>query len=212
MNTRKDLAAKLVDHQKRYGLATGRKNWRCLEELAESDAFQDLMRQEFPAQADVWPDALNRRKFLALMGASLALAGVNGCSVPPAPQGTIVPYARRPEEALPGVPQFFATTMVHGGDAVGLLVESHEGRPTKVEGNPDHPASLGATDIYHQASILTLYDPVRSQTVVRNDQIRGWADADEAIEKAMARIRQGHGAGLASSHGNKRVAHVGVAD
>src|SRR5207253_511569 len=108
----------------------------CLEELAETEAFQELMRQEFPALADVWPDALDRRKFLSIMGASLALAGLSGCSVRPAPQGTIVPFARSPEEVLPGIPQFYATTMVHGGDAVGLLVESHEGRPTKIEGNP----------------------------------------------------------------------------
>ena len=128
------------------------------------------MRQEFPALADVWPDSLSRGNFLRLMGASLALAGVGGCSVKPAPQGTIVPYVRSPEEIIPGRPMFFATTMIHDGDAVGLLVESHEGRPTKIEGNPDHPASLGATNIFNQASVLTLYDPARSQTVVRGDQ------------------------------------------
>ena len=76
-----------------------------------------------------------------------------------------MPYVRPPEEIVPGKPLFFATAMTLGGTGVGLLVESHMGRPTKIEGNPDHPASLGATDLFHQASILTLYDPDRSQTV-----------------------------------------------
>ena len=108
---------------------------------------------------------LSRRQFLTLMGASLALAGLSGCSVQPAPSGELVPYVHPPEEVVPGKPLFFATAMTLGGAAVGLLVESHMGRPTKIEGNPDHPASRGATDLYHQASVLTLYDPDRAQTV-----------------------------------------------
>ncbi len=89
------------------------------------------------------------------MGASLALAGLSGCSVKPAPPGEIVPYVHQPDDAVPGRPLFYATTMTMAGNAVGLLVESYAGRPTKVEGNPDHPASRGATDIFHQASVLT---------------------------------------------------------
>ena len=77
----------------------------------------------------------------------------------PAPSVDIVPYVRPPEEIVPGKPLFFATAMTLGGGGVGLLVESHLGRPTKIEGNPDHPASRGATDLFHQASVLTLYDP-----------------------------------------------------
>ena len=91
------------------------------------------------------------------MGASLALAGVTACTRQPAEK--IVPYVRQPEEIIPGKPLFFATAMPLGGVATGLLVESHEGRPTKVEGNPDHPASLGATDVFAQAAVLGLYDP-----------------------------------------------------
>src|SRR4029079_15450270 len=101
-------------------------------------------------------------------------------------QGTIVPYVRPPEEVIPGVPLFFATTMIHAGDAVGLLVESHEGRPIKVEGNPAHPASLGATGIFEQASVLDLYDPARSQAVMQGNEIRGWDDAERAIETALS--------------------------
>ncbi len=136
------------------------------------------------------------RKFLGLLGASLALAGIGGCSVRPAPEGTIVPYVHPPEEVLPGVPLYYATTIVHAGDAVGLLVESHEGRPTKIEGNPDHPASLGHTDAFHQASILTLYDPARSQAVMQGDQISGWDDVETAIRTALSEQRNKQGGGL----------------
>ena len=195
MNSRKDLHSKLAEVERELG-SSGRKYWRSLEELADSEAFGALMRQEFPTFADVWPDALSRRNFLGLMGASLALAGIGGCSVRPAPQGTIVPYVQPPEEIVPGTPLFYATTMVHGGDAVGVLVESHEGRPTKIEGNPDHPASLGATDIFQQASVLTLYDPLRSQTVVQGGRIKGWDDAESAIRAAIGNQQARRGAGL----------------
>ena len=99
------------------------------------------------------------------MAASLALAGLSGCSVAPAPSSKIVPYVQQPEELVPGRPLFYATAMTLGGVGVGLLAESHLGRPTKIEGNPWHPGSLGATDLFHQASVLTLYDPDRSQIV-----------------------------------------------
>jgi molybdopterin-containing oxidoreductase family iron-sulfur binding subunit len=196
MSDRKHLHAKLSELQQQLGEGTSPKYWRGLEELAETAPFQELMQQEFPNCADVWPDALSRRKFLSLMGASLALAGLSGCSVRPAPPGTIVPYVRQPEAIVPGVPLFFATTMVHGGDAVGLLVESHEGRPTKIEGNPDHPASLGATSTFHQASILTLYDPARSQAVVRGNQISAWDDAERAIRSVTSSQHGRRGSGL----------------
>ncbi len=196
MNSRKNLASQLTAIQDRLGNSQGPRYWRSLEEMAGSEAFQELMRGEFPQQADVWPDSLSRRKFLTLMGASLALAGLNGCSVQPAPSVDLVPYARPPEEVVPGRPLFFATTMTHAGAGVGLLVESHEGRPTKIEGNPDHPASRGATDIYHQASVLTLYDPDRAKTVTCLGQTRTWDDFAAAISDAMRKQRERHGAGL----------------
>ena len=107
-----------------------------------------------------------------------------------------MPYVRPPEEVVPGKPLFYATAMTLGADAVGLLVESHMGRPTKVEGNPDHPASLGATGVFHQASVLTLYDPDRSQTVTHLGQERTWDDAAAAIRAAMKQQRDAEGAGL----------------
>ena len=115
MSTRKDLAPQLADLQQRLGTGGGQKYWRALEELADSPAFQELLRDEFPAQAAGWGSPLNRRQFLTLMGASLALAGVSGCSTRPAPPGEIVPYVRAPEEIVPGRPLFYATVMALGG-------------------------------------------------------------------------------------------------
>ena len=112
----------------------GREYWRSLEDLAQTDAFQDLMHREFPRYASEWEDGDSRRNFIKLMGASLALAGLTACTRQPTEQ--ITPYVRQPEELVPGRPLFFATAMPLGSGSTGLLVESHEGRPTKVEGNP----------------------------------------------------------------------------
>jgi MoCo/4Fe-4S cofactor protein with predicted Tat translocation signal len=196
MNSRKNLASELAALQERLASSHGKRYWRTLEELADSEAFQQLMRREFPSQAAVWPDGLSRRKFLTLMGASLALAGVSGCSPKPAPATRFAPYVRAPEEMAPGKPLFFATAMTLGGAGVGLLVESHLGRPTKIEGNPEHPASRGATDLFHQGSILTLYDPDRSQTPTYLGQTRTWEAALNAVRRMMRAQRAKKGAGL----------------
>ncbi len=196
MNARKNLALEIADLQNRLEGSRGPTYWRTLEELADTEAFQELIRREFPEQADSWPHPLSRRRFLTLMGASLALAGLSGCSVRPAPSRTLVPYVRAPEEIIPGKPLFYATAMTLGGTAVGLLVESHLGRPTKIEGNPEHPASLGATDLFHQASVLTLYDPDRSQTVTYLGQTSTWDDARNALRAALEKQRPRRGAGL----------------
>jgi molybdopterin-containing oxidoreductase family iron-sulfur binding subunit len=194
MNPRKNLAGELEALEARLGPAKGQKYWRSLEELADTPAFQELMALEFPDQADIWPNRLSRRQFLTLMGASFALAGLSGCAVQPAPEGKIVPYVHPPEEITPGRPLFYATAMTVAGIAVGLLVESHLGRPTKIEGNPDHPASRGATDIYHQASILTLYDPDRSKTVKHLGQTRTWEEALSTLRATMQKHRSSRGA------------------
>src|SRR5215475_1219680 len=128
------------------------------------------------------------------MAASLAFTSLTGCAA--APPEKIVPYVRPPEELLPGKPIVFATSMASTGYGLGLLVESHEGRPTKIEGNPEHPASLGATDPFQQASILSLYDPDRSQTVTRLGQTRTWGDARDALRTVLAGQRERRGAGL----------------
>src|SRR5215472_6442290 len=126
----------------------GRRYWRSLEELAETPEFAAYLHAEFPEQAPQLLDPVGRRSFLKLMGASLALAGVSACTRQPPEE--IVPYVRQPEEVVPGKPLFYATAMPMGA-GMGLLVESHEGRPTKIEGNPDHPSSKGAADLFAQA-------------------------------------------------------------
>ncbi|MHC4956868.1 MAG: TAT-variant-translocated molybdopterin oxidoreductase [Planctomycetota bacterium] len=178
--------------QDRLSGQTGRAYWRSLDELAESGEVRELLEREFPSQKARFADRVQRRDFLRLMGASLALAGVGACTRQP-PE-TIVPFANRPESD-PGTPMQFATAMTLGGSATGLLVESHAGRPTKVEGNPEHPSSLGATDGFAQAAIHTLYDPERSKTVVRAGEISSW---DRFLEELKAELgNHADGAGIA---------------
>lgn len=183
------------DSQDRRG-ADGPPLWQGLEELTASAEFQEYLRREFPDHAETWTDPVTRRRFLTLMGASLALAGLGGCSARPAPLEQIMPYVHQPESLVPGRPLFFATSMPLAGLATGLLVESHEGRPTKVEGNPAHPASLGATDLFSQASVLDLYDPGRSQAVAYRGRPRGWNEALGEMRAALERQRARRGAGL----------------
>jgi molybdopterin-containing oxidoreductase family iron-sulfur binding subunit len=168
--------------------------WRSLEELANTEAFEEFLHREFPNQASTWKDPIGRRKFMALMAASFALAGLSGCGRQP--KELIVPYVRQPEEIIPGKPLYFATAMPFGGHAKNLLVESHEGRPTKIEGNPVHPASLGSSDIFSQASILDLYDPDRSRTVEYQGEIRTWMDFVGTLRMALDRQHAKKGAGL----------------
>src|SRR5438128_1985608 len=151
----------------------GPEYWRSLEELAGSEEFQDMLHREFPRGASEWLDAVSRRGFLKLMGASLALAGMTACTKQPVEP--IVPYVKQPEVIVPGIPLFYATAMTLGGYALPLLVESHTGRPTKVEGNAQHPVSQGGTDIFAQASVLDLYDPDRSQTVTYLGDAYSWS-------------------------------------
>ncbi|HEV3238159.1 MAG TPA: TAT-variant-translocated molybdopterin oxidoreductase, partial [Gemmataceae bacterium] len=173
----------------------GKRYWRSLEELAGSPHFQEMMRREFPEQAAEWTDVISRRRFLTLLGASFALAGLSGCVSRP-PEEKIFPYNRKPEEIIPGMPLYFATAMTLAGRAVGLLVESHEGRPTKIEGNPQHPASLGATDVFAQAAVLTLCDPDRSQAVKYKGRPAAYPDCIRAIRDDLARRIKTGGAGL----------------
>jgi MoCo/4Fe-4S cofactor protein with predicted Tat translocation signal len=125
------------------GLAgtSGRAYWRSLQELSGSAEFRELAAREFPPGASEWLDPVGRRQFLQLAAASLALAGLGACTRQPLEK--IVPYVEPPEKIVPGKPRFFASALPLDGFAHGVLVESHMGRPTKIEGNPDHPASQG---------------------------------------------------------------------
>ena len=167
--------------------------WRSLDEIAETTEFVEFMRKEFPRQAAPLESALDRRSFLKLLGASMALAGLSACARPPAPRETIVPYVRQPEDVVPGRPLFFATAISEGGYAEGVLAESHQGRPTRVEGNPDHPASLGATAPAVSATVLSLYDPDRSQGVSERGAARTWAQYVAALRDALETSGDGSG-------------------
>ena len=168
----KDTIIDWTEIKDRLAQTNGEAYWRSLEELANTDGFQELLEREFPQGATEWKDAVSRRHFLSLAAASLALAGLSACTRQPAEK--ILPYVQQPEEIVPGEPLYFATTMGLRGTGTGVLVESHTGRPTKIEGNEKHTASVGSTDTITQASILSLYDPDRSQSVRNAGEISTW--------------------------------------
>lgn len=180
----------------------GRRYWRSLEEYLDTPEFQEMLYREFPEQASEWTNPVTRRRFLTLMGASLALMGLNGCSTQPAPREKIMPYVRQPEDIVPGKPLYFATAMPLAGVLTGVLVESHEGRPTKIEGNPGHPASLGSSDLLTQASILGLYDPDRSQTVTYRGRPRAWNEMQSELRRNLDKLKSKDGEGLCILTGN----------
>ena len=143
--------------------------WRSLAQIEERPEFRAALEREFPEGAAELPEGITRRDMMLLVGASLSLAGLAACR---RPVEEIVPFVTAPEEMVPGIPRYYATTMPFGRSAYGLVVESHEGRPTKIEGNPDHPSSRGATDIFAQAAVLDLYDPDRAQSITHLGDIR----------------------------------------
>src|SRR5688572_32654539 len=167
--------------------------WRTLEEHHGAN-LDELVGDEFASRLPETFDAVERRSFLKLMGASLALAGMAGCTRQPPEQ--ILPYVRQPENVVPGRPLFYATAMTIGGRATGVLVESHEGRPTKIEGNPSHPGSLGATDVFAQAALLDLYDPDRMRTLTDMGAIVPWSAFIGAMRTAATTQQAANGAGL----------------
>src|SRR5215471_9774429 len=142
----------LASLRERVAATKGPEYWRSLEELAGSEEFREMMHREFPKGASEWASGVSRRGFMSLMGASLAMAGMTACTKQPLEP--IVPYVKQPEETVPGRPMFYTTAFTLGGYAQPLLVESHLFRPTKVEGNDKHPACLGRSYIFSQASIL----------------------------------------------------------
>lgn len=181
--------------------------WRSLEEKAHyadvaqggeegraAEAQVQAARQvEFTPAMLEKPDAVGRRGFMSILGASMALMGAAGCR---RPVEKIVPYVKMPEDVTVGVPNFYATVYPRRGDAVGLLVETHEGRPTKVEGNPDHPSSFGATDALTQASILDLYDPDRSGKPTKGGNEVTWAEVEKELTGKLKSLEADGGSRL----------------
>jgi molybdopterin-containing oxidoreductase family iron-sulfur binding subunit len=184
----------LAELRRRSAGSRGPAWWRSLDELAGSAEFQEKLDREFPSLAAQIGDPVSRRSFMKVMGASLGLLGLTGCFWK-RPQGQIVPSVNPPDGEIPGRPMYFATAMPFDGFGKGVLALSREGRPIKIEGNPDHPASLGASDIFMQASVLDLYDPDRSHDVLASGEIAQWGEFYTAL---MARLdaKRGNGAGL----------------
>jgi molybdopterin-containing oxidoreductase family iron-sulfur binding subunit len=176
----------------RVGDLRGKEFWRSLEDLSRSEAFDEFFANEFPQQALPLEKGVDRRDFVKLMGASVAMAGLAACKQP---ADAIVPYVNQPERIIPGKPLFFASAMTLGGVATGVLVESHMNRPTKIEGNPEHPSSLGASDRFMQASVLGLYDPDRSQVVRKYGDTSTWGEFIGALQPVLADAKT-NGAGL----------------
>jgi MoCo/4Fe-4S cofactor protein with predicted Tat translocation signal len=172
----------------------GKEYWRSLEEFVDAPEFEEFVKREYPVHSEDWDKSFNRRTFVKLMGGTLALAGLSGCVIQPAEK--IVPYVRPQEDLLPGKPLFFATAMTLGGVATGLLAKSFEGRPIKIEGNPSHPGSLGATDVLAQASLLDMYDPDRSQEVNYRGTAKTWQGFMAATRAAVEENRVDGGAGV----------------
>ena len=172
----------------------GKEYWRSLEEYSDTPEFKEFVSREYPHEIEEWDNSLSRRNFVKVMGASLALAGLTGCVIQPPEK--IVPYVRPQEGLLPGKANFFATSMVLGGVATGLLAKSYEGRPVKVEGNPEHPGSRGATDVLAQASLLDMYDPDRSQEIMYRGEPKAWAGFMTELRTAVDANRVDGGAGI----------------
>ena len=195
-STEDDVGLTLAQAREQLAQARGRSYWRSLDRLASTDGFKAMLEREMPRQAAAvadW-DPIDRRDFIRLMGASLALAGLTACTKQP--EEKIVPYVKAPEDLIPGKPVFYATTFVHGGYAHGVLAESHMGRPTKIEGNPGHPASLGGTNPFAQASVLQVYDPDRSQAHIHLGRQASWDQFGRDIELALVPLQVAQGAGL----------------
>ncbi len=171
---------------------TGRRFWKNLDELAETPEFHELMQEEFPRQSTEWVDSVSRRGFMKVMGASLALAGLAGCTKQP--DEPIYPYIRQPEDLVLGQSMYFSTAFPFPTGAIPVLVKSDAFRPIKVDGNPEHPMSLGKSDPYTQATLLELYDPDRSQHVLYRGAASAWGDFQTALQKAA---NKSQGAGVA---------------
>ncbi len=172
--------------------------WRGLEELAGTQEFESCLHNEFPHDPASEPQESNneirRRDVLKLMAASAALSGLTSCTRLPTEK--ILPYVKAPEQIVPGVPLFYATSMPANEGAMGLLVETHMGRPTKVEGNPLHPANLGAADIFSQSSVLSLYDPDRSKAILHNGRISDPSEFQTELGDLLKALTAQRGSGL----------------
>jgi molybdopterin-containing oxidoreductase family iron-sulfur binding subunit len=173
---------------------TGKRYWRSVDELADTPAFREAVQREFPTQAAEWVDPVSRRGFLKVMSASLALAGLAGCTKQP--DEPIYPYVKEPEDLVLGRPVYFATAMPFNTGAVPLLVKSDAYRPIKLDGNPEHPVNRGSSDPLSQGALLDLYDPDRSQRVTYRGEVREFAAFLAPFRAMLSDKKSSGGAGL----------------
>jgi molybdopterin-containing oxidoreductase family iron-sulfur binding subunit len=169
----------------------GKRYWRSVDELADTAEFQAAVEREFPGSAQEWVDPVSRRGFMKLMGASLALAGLAGCTKQP--DEPIYPYVKQPEDLILGKPNYFATAHPFVTGAVPLLVKSDQYRPIKIDGNPEHPYNRGSSDPFTQATLLDLYDPDRSQHVTYRGENREWAEFAVGFRDKVISTKDGTG-------------------
>ena len=169
----------------------GKRYWRSVDELANTPEFQAAVEREFPGSAQEWVDPVSRRGFMKLMGASMALAGLAGCTKQP--DEPIYPYVKQPEDLVLGKPNYFATAHPFVTGAVPLLVKSDEFRPIKVDGNPEHAYNHGSSDPFSQGTLLDMYDPDRSQHVMYRGENREWAEFAQALQQKVASTKDGTG-------------------
>ncbi len=172
---------------------TGKEYWRSLDELADTPEFRNWIHREFPEDATAVLDGQSRRKVLKVMAASFGLAGMAACR---RPVDHILPASRGIESFIPGKALFYSSVFAHQGEAMGILVEVNDGRPTKIEGNPDHPYSLGATSALGQASVLGVYDPDRAQQVMESGQTSSWDSFRSFASQSLSASSLGTGDSL----------------
>jgi molybdopterin-containing oxidoreductase family iron-sulfur binding subunit len=169
----------------------GKRYWRSVEELADKAEFQSAIEREFPHAIEEWNDPVSRRGFFKLMGASLALAGLAGCTKQP--DEPIYPYVKAPEDLILGKPNYFATAHPFVTGAVPLLVKSDEFRPIKIDGNPEHSYNAGSSDALTQATLLDLYDPDRSQYVTYRGEVHEWMEFAQELRAKATESKDGTG-------------------
>ena len=193
--TRKLQASALKEAaQARLAGKSGKQYWQTVDELADTPEFQEALRREFPQHMSEWVDSVSRRGFMKLMGASIALAGLTGCTKQP--DEPIYPYVKQPENLVLGEPVYFATAHPFPMDSVPVLVTSAAYRPIKVDGNPEHPVNRGKSDPYTQATLLGLYDPDRSQRVLYRGETRNFSDFTADFTQMLQNKKASGGQGL----------------
>jgi len=184
----------LAEVREKLANQKGKRYWRSIDELAETPEFQELVAKEFPEQSSEWIDSVSRRGFLKVMGASLALAGLAGCTKQP--DELIYPYVKAPEDLILGKPVYFASAFPFTTGAVPTLIKTEAYRPIKVEGNPEHPYNQGGTDPITQATLLDMYDPDRSQHVLNRGETRPWISFVAEFRAMLADKKASGGKGL----------------